>query len=465
MSWSALLVLLRMNFFPTLLIPLLSLLAVTSAPGAESKEDGILIDHVWSGHPVPFAMLVERGHQFIAYYNADRRITVVGRKLGETTWSRFQPDGVPVPRRNRPSNQIGWDSHNSLQLALDADGHLHLSGNMHADPLVYYRTRQPWDVTSLERLDRMTGEREDRVTYPNFFTNAAGELVFRYRDGGSGNGNDYYNIYNRNTRTWRRLLDTPLHDGEGERNVYSTAPVLGPDGYFHIVWVWRETPDAATNHSLSYARSRDLVLWETHTGARIPLPITLAKSDVIDAAKPGEGLINMCRDIGFDPQGRPVAVYHRYDAQGNSQAFVARPDGSGRWVSQAISDWTFRWAFGGGGSIAGDVRLGRPTPQPDGTVMVDYGTRAAGSGRFRLDGRSLAVIAKLPPAGEGLPAALRAPRAGFPGAEVQTMVRRADGRTWILRWETQGRNRDKPHETVPPASELRLYEIPGQPQR
>ncbi len=41
------------------------------------------------------------------------------------------------------------------------------------------------------------------------------------------------------------------------------GPVRGPDGLFHVVWVWRDTPDRATNHHLSYARSRDLQRWET----------------------------------------------------------------------------------------------------------------------------------------------------------------------------------------------------------
>jgi len=424
---------------------------------------GVMIDHVWSGHPVSFALLVERGHQFIAYYDAERRINVIGRKLGDENWSRSRPEGVPVPRRDRLSNTIGWDSHNTLHLALDREGHLHLSGNMHADPLVYYRTRQPFDVRTLERIDRMTGEREDRATYPNFFQNAAGDLVFRYRDGGSGNGNDYYNIYNPSNRTWRRLLDTPLLDGEGERNAYAISPLLGPDGRFHLLWVWRETPAAETNHSLSYAHSRDLIHWETSSGRPIALPITLAKSDVVDAAQPGGGLINMCRDLGFDAQGRPLAVYHRYDDKGNSQAFVARPNAQGNWTAHQVSNWNFRWAFAGNGAIPGEVRLGRPTPQKDGTVMVDYSSKSAGSGRFQLHGDTLAVIATLPPAPSVLPPEFFRPRGSFPGLEVQTQSRRYEGRTWVLRWETQGRNRDRPHPTTPPPSELRLYEFPDAP--
>jgi hypothetical protein len=434
---------------------------VAAQPGhAAPATDGLLIDRVWAGHSVPFALLVERGHQFIAYYDAERRIVVTGRKLPDGPWARIRPEGRPVPGRDHPSNAVGWDSHNSLQLALDRDGCLHLAGNMHADPLVYYRTRVPFDVTSLERLDRMTGQREAKATYPNFFKNTAGDLLFRYRDGGSGNGSDYCNIYDPDTRTWRRFLDTPFHDGEGERNAYAITPLLGPDGRFHLLWVWRETPDAATNHSLSYARSRDLIHWESSTGKPIALPITLAKSDVVDAAPPGGGLINMVRDLGFDPQGRPLAVYHRYDAQGNSQAYVARPRPNGSWEVHQLSNWNFRWAFSGGGAIPSEVSLGRPMPQSDGTVLIDYSAKGAGAGRFQLDGETLAVRAKLPPAPSVIPAALRKVRSSAPGLAVQFLTRHSDGRTWVLRWESQGRNRDKPHPTIPPPAELRLYEIP-----
>ena len=46
------------------------------------------------------------------------------------------------------------------------------------------------------------------------------------------------------------------------------------------------------------------------------------------------------------------------------------------------------------------------------------------------------------------------------GMEVQTLTSRANGRRWVLRWETLGRNRDRPRESAPPPSELRLYELP-----
>ncbi len=420
-----------------------------------------LLDHVWAGHPVTFALLTERGHQFVAYYDAERRLTVAGRKLGEAKWTRVQPEGVAVPGQKRASNVTNWDSHNYLRLALDRDGCLHLSGNMHVNPLVYYRTRVPFEVATLERLDRMTGERETRCTYPVFFKDAAGDLMFRYRDGSSGNGSDLYNIYDPATRTWRRMINTPLLEGEGERNGYALEPTLGPDGRFHLVWMWRETPDCATNHTLSYARSRDFVHWENSRGEALKLPITLATGDVIDAAKPGGGLINMTFNLGFDAQQRPVVVYHRYDAQHHSQAYAARPAATGGgWDVRQLSAWDFQWAFSGGGSIAGEVTLGPPRRDRDGSLLVDYSTKAAGAGRWRLDGETLAVKERLPAPPTALPSDLRRVQSPTPGMEVQTLSSRANGKRWVLRWETLGRNRDRPREVAPPPTELRLYELP-----
>lgn len=457
------------------LLPLLAGLVHAAEPAGE------LIDRVWSGHPVGFAFLVERGHQFIAYYDAERRLNVAGRKIGDEKWTRVQPPGVPVPGKNRDSNVTNWDSHNSLRLTLDRDGCLHLSGNMHANPLVYYRTRAPFDVATLERLDRMTGEREARCTYPVFFKNAAGDLLFRYRDGSSGNGSDLYNLYDAATRTWRRLLDTPLLDGEGERNAYSIEPMLGPDGFFHLIWMWRETPDASTNHSLSYARSRDLVHWENSRGEAVRLPITLATSDVVDSAKVKEGLINMTQAIGFDAAKRPVVTYHRYDARGKSQVYAARPlsdrwspmsssaksaggdtaaHPKGNWNIRQVSDWDFRWQFGGGGSIPAEVTVGPVHADQDGTLVMDYGSTAVGGGRWRLRADTLERVAHLPAIPSALPEEISRLSSDYPGMGVHTLVGRSEGRRWVLRWETLGPNRDLPRDAAPPPTELRLFELP-----
>ena len=161
--------------------------------------------------------------------------------------------------RRLPST-LGWDSHNYLALAVDRAGQLHVSGNMHVAPLVYFRTTKPGDLSTLAEAP-MTGEREQKVTYPVFLRDRLGRLIFRYRDGRSGSGDDLYNVLDEATGRWARLLPTPLTDGQGRMNAYCTTPQLGPDGLFHLCWVWRDTPDCATNHDLSYAQPPDLVHW------------------------------------------------------------------------------------------------------------------------------------------------------------------------------------------------------------
>ncbi len=38
----------------------------------------------------------------------------------------------------------------------------------------------------------------------------------------------------------------------------SHNPHLWHDNWYHVWWVWRDTPDCSTNHDLSYMKSPDL---------------------------------------------------------------------------------------------------------------------------------------------------------------------------------------------------------------
>jgi hypothetical protein len=253
---------------------------------------------------------------------------------------------------------------------------------------------------------------------------------------------------------------TSVMDGEGQRNAYASAPRLGPDGLFHVVWVWRESPDCSSNHNLSYARTRDLIHWETSRGAKLALPITLKTGEVIDPAKEKEGLINSSFNFGFDDRKQPVVVYHRYDRNGNSQIYAAHPSGKGGWNIVQISDWHFRWDFSGNGSLPAAIRLAAPVVQPDGTFIVGYSMPfGPGSGRLQFDVRTLRPLATLPPAAGPLPEALSRPFSKYPEMQVRTVISTDQGRTWVLRWESLQANRDLPRNEFPPPVELRLYEI------
>ena len=114
------------------------------------------------------------------------------------------------------------------------------------------------------------------------------------------------------------------------RNAYFVGPTPGPDGRFHLAWVWRDSPDAETNHDLSYARSRDLVLWERSDGTPLKLPITLASAEIVDGVPVRGGMINNNTVTGFDANGRPVITYHKFDERGDTQVYLARRDAKRR---------------------------------------------------------------------------------------------------------------------------------------
>ncbi|MCP4640311.1 MAG: hypothetical protein GY851_07765 [bacterium] len=413
-------------------------------------EEQLDIAPVWSGHPVGFCLLTHNGRQFVAFYNADRQMAVAQRALGSEDW-----DFVELP------SHIGWDSHNYITMAVDDTGHLHLTGNMHCAPLLYFRTTAPGDARTFERVEAMVGRDEDRCTYPVFFRGAANEFMFLYRDGKSGNGVRIYNMYDHEARAWRRFLDTPILSGEGKMNAYPTgAPRKGPDGWFHLAWIWRDTPDCATNHDISYARSRDLVHWETSAGTPLELPITITSGAVVDPVPAGGGAINSNLRMAFDHKARPVLSYHKHDGDGNTQVYNARLE-DGSWVIHRMTDWEYRWEFSGGGSIANEMRAGSVTVEPDGSLAQDYWHIEYGSGTWRLDPDTLRPVGKMKrkptrPGGVGklestFPG-MRVNWRGDTGSSGQAKVR------YMVRWETLGPNRDRAREgDLPEPSMLRLY--------
>lgn len=116
-------------------------------------------------------------------------------------------------------------------------------------------------------------------------------------------------------------------------------------------WVWREAPDAAANHDLSSARSRDLVAWEGADGHPVALPITLATPGmIVDPVPVGGGILNGTGQVGFDSRQRPALAYFKHDAAGMCSGSI-RPRG----LFPAVSRSSNRPSPGCG-------RDSRPTP-------------------------------------------------------------------------------------------------------
>jgi len=378
-------------------------------------------------------------------------MTVAQRTLGSRTWALFRLDTM-----------LGWDSHNYVTMALDGGGFLHVAGNMHGVPLVYFRGTRALDASSLLRVNAMVGANEQACTYPQFFRDPAGNLVFAYRDGSSGSGNYIFNVYTESGKTWARLLNTPLVDGQGTYSAYPVGPIQGADGWYHLVWVWRDTPDASTSHDLSYAKSHDLIHWQTSSGRALTLPITFATADIVDPVPAGGGMINNNTKIGFDADGRPVLAYHKYDGAGNTQLFNARFENN-RWVAHQTSDWSYRWVFGGGGTLVFEIEVEPAMLQANGELTEEwYHASYGGWGAFRLDPTTLRSTGTIAPP-LAYPRELDQPQSPVAGMVVRWASDTGSAPDaklkYLLRWETLESNRDLPRSPIPAATRLRLYGV------
>lgn len=429
------------------LLPLLLNAAILTAAVDIST---LPVDTVWSGHPVGFAVVTAAPWQYVAYYDRDRRMTVAQRKLGESAW-----------KRQVLGSTLGWDSHNYVTLTVDKEGLLHVSGNMHVNPLVYFRTEKPHDIATF-RSNAMTGEREQRVTYPLFFTLADGTLLFNYRDGRSGEGDTLWNRWLPKERKWVSHMATPLFDGEKEMSSYPGAPVAGPDGFYHMVWVWRDTSDASTCHDLSYAKTKDFVTWYDIQEKTLSLPLRPGTGGVkVDPIPVKGGIVNGAGKVGFDAKGGIMVSYFKYDEKGKSQVYVAIPSAGG-WQSRKVTDWDYRWDFGGGGSIKFDIGCS-PVTVENGKTLIAV-TKPGTSLRLELESGTGAVKGTLPANAddEAVSKAIGSVRSKFP----EMTVRRAWGIgenekvRYALRWETLGPNRDRPREgALPEASPMELIRV------
>jgi hypothetical protein len=412
------------------------------------------LDFTWSGHRAFADFLMIGDRQIIGYYDANRQLTIAYRQGMGSPW-----------RYHKLPSWVGWDSHNRVELGVDESGHVHVLANMHADPLVYFRSEQPWDVrTIVQHKGMIYDEYEQRVTYPFFMNDNQGQLIAKFRSGGSGNGIELYHRYDVKKRKWTRMHNGgPLADGEGERNGYFQGPELGPDGYFHLSWVWRETPSANTNHDLSYARSKDLEKWETSDGKPLALPLKLGASEVVDPVPVGGGILNGQHRLGFDKDLKPMISYYKYDAKGDTQIYLRRKTPGG-WQQYQVSNWTgSRLELDRQGSLANAIGVSdRPRIAEDGTIRV----RASRSGKvteWRLDPATNKVLGERTIT-DMLPTAVQSEQAKR-DMPLQIVRPKGDGTgrmaeyDWYLTWHALPPNQDIARDDIPAPSVLKLIPV------
>lgn len=273
--------------------------------------------------------------QFTAFYDTSSHLVLAKRKLGQRNWEIHQTQYT--------GNTA--DAHNTISIAVDGEGYLHVSWDHHNNPLRYAKSRAPLSL-ELGEKQPMTGMLEQDVTYPEFHNLPNGDLLFMYRSGESGRGNLVLNRYDVKAKQWQQVHHN-LIDGEGERNAYWQAYV-DPKGTVHLSWVWRETWDVSTNHDMAYARSKDGGLtWEKSSGEDYKLPINLQTAEYAWKIPQNSSLINQTA-ITADKKGNPYIASYWNDG-GLTQYQVLYLD-KGEWKKSSPGFRKSEFVLGGGGT-------------------------------------------------------------------------------------------------------------------
>jgi len=247
------------------------------------------------------SLVTFKSMQYAAYYDNEQNVVLAKRKTGSLRWtvqaSAYKGDAS--------------DAHKSISIMVDGNGFIHIAWGQHNNNLNYARSVSAGSLT-LGNKQVMLSAKENKVSYPEFYKLANGDLLFFYRDGGSGNGNLMINRYSLHTQRWTRVQDGMI-DGEGERNAYWQVAV-DQVGTIHLSWVWRESPDVASNHDLCYAKSTDGGLtWLKSTGEKYPLPITEANAEYALRIPQKSELINQT-SMFADAKGNVFIAGYWHDA-------------------------------------------------------------------------------------------------------------------------------------------------------
>lgn len=275
--------------------------------------------------------------QYVAYYDAQRYLVLGKRKLGSTQWT--------VRRSAWQGNAA--DAHNAISIMVDGAGYLHVSWDHHNNALRYARGVAPGSL-ELGPKQAMVGADEEEVSYPEFYRLPNGNLLFFYRLGGSGRGDLIINRYEVATQRWTRL-HTNLITGEGKRNAYWQA-FLDQRGTLHLSWVWRESPDVASNHDMAYARSRDGgVTWERSDGTPYTLPISAASAEYALRIPQNSELINQT-SMTADQDGRPYIASYWRDAGSSVPQYHVIFNTGAAWQVRALNFRKTPFSLGGQGT-------------------------------------------------------------------------------------------------------------------
>lgn len=302
------------------------------------------------------------GYQFVAYYDTSATVILAKRKNGEGKW---------LVHATQYKGNV-YDAHNVISIMVDGNGYLHMSWDHHNNQLNYCRSLEPFGLDMGEK-EVMIGSNEKGISYPEFYRFSNGDLLFAYRDGGSGNGNLVMNRYHVQSKQWTRLQSN-LIDGEGQRNAYWQLHIDNTDRIL-VSWVWRETPNVASNHDMCFAQSNDGgMTWQNSKGVAYELPINLKRAEVIYPIPQNSNLINQTSMTSDEAGNIYIATYYRAANDSNTQFhLIYQKDGN--WKESTLTHRTEDFNLSGTGTRV--IPISRPqlmvaTVGKDKKIMVIF---------------------------------------------------------------------------------------------
>lgn len=284
-------------------------------------------------------ILTFNGYQYTCFWNTERRVILARRLLPSGPWQKIE-----ISDYTNSAN----DAHNTISLGISPkDGVLHVAFDHHGDDLHYINSvpgltsnpeNVPWARSSFNAVTSyLANSYVTQVTYPRFITTPSGNMLFEYRYGSSGNGNQVLWEYTGDGQ-WS-FIGTYVDGISDSINAYPHG-LEYQGSRLHMSWTYRSTPDASTNFNLHYIYSDDDGRsWKDNSGSTVAIsgstPIRLANTSTeVWAIAQNRGLINQ-EHMTVDHDGNVhVLLSHMPDYQGDDANFT-----SARLKSQYYHYW------------------------------------------------------------------------------------------------------------------------------
>lgn len=304
------------------------------------------------------SIMTFNGWQYICYWNAACQVALSRRKLPNGPWQELN-----LTDYTTTSAHINDNHYNVAMGICPNDGTIHLAFDHHGDVL-HYRLSKPGLATNPDAADwsaasfyatrnyLVEGSSISLVTYPRFVMKPNGDLLYECRLGTSGNGDDYLWEYKASTGKWTSMGQY-LNGTTVNENAYINGIHYDPAGKLHVSWVWRQTPDAQTNHDLNYIYSEDDGLtWKNTAGTVVgttnSAPVVMSSAGIkIMTVGTNRGLINQ-ESQAVDSRGK-IHLLNSFLPDGtantgfwdsrinNTLLYHIYQDDAGTWVKDAIA--------------------------------------------------------------------------------------------------------------------------------